>query len=122
MVAEFRLQLATIHEQPANHASAEPDWRPGDRGGVVVVCSLRDPKVLLPTIIAGLQTYFDRALGANLLYRFERPQYAEIRKQYVTGQNVIVGQEKEMSTVYGAEHLLRMLGASPLLLRAAVWR
>lgn len=75
--------------------------------------SLRDPKVLLPTIIAGLQTYFDRALGANLLYRFERPQYAEIRRQYVTGQNVIVGQEKEMSTVYGAEHLLRMLGALP---------
>lgn len=30
----------------------------------------------------------------------------------MTGQNVIVGQEKEMSTVYGAEHLLRMLGAS----------
>ena len=51
-------------------------------------------------------------MGANLLYRFERPQYAEIRKQYVTGQNVIVGQEKEMSTVYGAEHFLRMLGAS----------
>ncbi|KIP01536.1 hypothetical protein PHLGIDRAFT_32514 [Phlebiopsis gigantea 11061_1 CR5-6] len=75
--------------------------------------NLRDPKVLLPTIIAGLQTYFDRALGANLLYRFERPQYAEIRRQYVTGQNVIVGQEKEMSTVYGAEHLLRMLVSMP---------
>jgi hypothetical protein len=29
----------------------------------------------------------------------------------VTGPNVIVGQEKEMSVVYGAEHLLRMLGA-----------
>ena len=42
---------------------------------------LKDPKVLLPTIVAGLQTYFDRALGANLLYRFERPQYAEIRKK-----------------------------------------
>ena len=73
--------------------------------------SLRDPKVLLPTIIAGLQTYFDRALGANLLYRFERPQYADIRRQYITGPKVIVGQEKEMSSIYGAEHLLRMLGA-----------
>ena len=72
---------------------------------------LRDPKTLLPTITAGLQTYFDRALGANLLYRFERPQYAEVRKQYVTGPNVKVGQEKEMSAIYGAEHLLRMLGA-----------
>jgi mortality factor 4-like protein 1 len=67
-------------------------------------------------VIAGLQTYFDRALGANLLYRFERPQFAEIRRQYVTGQTVIVGQEKDMSAVYGAEHLLRMLGMlSPLI-------
>ncbi|THH13370.1 hypothetical protein EUX98_g9736, partial [Antrodiella citrinella] len=70
---------------------------------------LREPQTLLPTIVAGLQTYFDRALGANLLYRFERPQYAEIRRQYVTGPNVVVGQEKEMSSIYGAEHLLRML-------------
>ena len=72
--------------------------------------SLRDPKIVLPTVIAGIQTYFDRSLGANLLYRFERPQFAEIRRQYVTGQTVVVGQEKDMSAVYGAEHLLRMLG------------
>lgn len=71
---------------------------------------LRDPTTVLPTIIAGLQTYFDRALGANLLYCFERPQYAEIRKRYVTGPTVQVGQEREMSAVYGAEHLLRMIG------------
>lgn len=45
-----------------------------------------------------------------MLYRFERPQYAEMRRRYVTGPTVIVGQEKEMSSVYGAEHLLRMLG------------
>ncbi|EMD35829.1 hypothetical protein CERSUDRAFT_96052 [Gelatoporia subvermispora B] len=75
--------------------------------------TLKDPATLLPTIVAGLQTYFDRALGANLLYRFERPQYAEIRKKYVTGPTVQVGKEKEMSAIYGAEHLLRMLGASP---------
>ncbi|KAH9939705.1 MRG-domain-containing protein [Epithele typhae] len=75
--------------------------------------SLKDPKVLLPTILAGLQTYFDRALGANLLYRFERPQYAEVRKKYVTGPTVKVGQEKEMSAIYGAEHFLRMLVSLP---------
>ena len=79
---------------------------------------LKDPKVLLPTIVAGLQTYFDRALGANLLYRFERPQYAEVRKRYVTGPTVQVGQEKEMSAIYGAEHFLRMLGASARVLPA----
>ncbi len=82
-------------------------------------CRLKDPKILLPTIIAGLQTYFDRALGANLLYRFERPEYAEIRKKYVTGPTVVVGQEKEMSAIYGAEHFLRMLGAFVLLCRGS---
>ncbi len=81
-------------------------------GSLILHGRLKDPKVLLPTIVAGLQTYFDRALGANLLYRFERPQYAEIRKKYVTGPKVQVGQEKEMSAIYGAEHLLRMLGQS----------
>ncbi|KAI0060498.1 MRG-domain-containing protein [Artomyces pyxidatus] len=75
--------------------------------------ALRDPRTILPTIVAGLQVYFDRALGANLLYRFERPQYAEIRKRYVTGPTVQVGQEREMSAVYGAEHLLRMLVSLP---------
>ena len=68
--------------------------------------------MLLPTVISGLQVYFDRSLGANLLYRFERPQYAEIRKQFVTGPSVKVGTEKEMSAVYGAEHLLRMIGTT----------
>ncbi|TDL20426.1 MRG-domain-containing protein [Rickenella mellea] len=71
------------------------------------------PQTLLPTITAGLQLYFDRSLGANLLYRFERPQYAEMRKRYVTGQTVIIGKERDMSAVYGAEHLLRMIVSLP---------
>ncbi|KIK91556.1 hypothetical protein PAXRUDRAFT_830744 [Paxillus rubicundulus Ve08.2h10] len=75
--------------------------------------NLRDPDLVLPTIISGLTVYFDRSLGANLLYRFERPQYAEIRKAYVTGPKVQVGQEKDMSAIYGAEHLLRMLVSLP---------
>ncbi|KAG1818082.1 MRG-domain-containing protein [Suillus subaureus] len=75
--------------------------------------TLREPELVLPTVISGLQVYFDRSLGANLLYRFERPQYAEIRKQYVTGPKVQVGQEKDMSAIYGAEHLLRMLVSLP---------
>jgi hypothetical protein len=84
--------------------------------------SLRDPDLVLPTIISGLTVYFDRSLGANLLYRFERPQYAEIRKAYVTGPKVQVGQEKDMSSVYGAEHLLRMLGMFSALLDWIAWR
>lgn len=78
-------------------------------------CSLK-PEIVGPTIVSGLQVYFDRSLGANLLYRFERPQYAGIRKQYVTGPNVVIGQEKDMSAIYGAEHLLRMLGEIYLLI------
>jgi len=75
--------------------------------------NLRDPQVVLPTIVSGLQVYFDKALGSNLLYRFERPQYAEIRKRYVTGPTVQVNQEREMSSIYGAEHLLRMIVSLP---------
>lgn len=51
----------------------------------------------------GLRLYFNKALGNNLLYRFERGQYGEQRK--ATGED-----EPEMSRVYGAEHLLRLFG------------
>jgi len=83
---------------------------------------LRDPDLVLPTIISGLTVYFDRSLGANLLYRFERPQYAEMRKAYVTGPKVQVGQEKDMSSIYGAEHLLRMLGMFSTVFDWIAWR
>lgn len=69
-------------------------------------------EALLPTVVSGMKLYFDRALGTNLLYRFERPQYREQREKYVTGPTVKIGEQKEMSEVYGAEHLLRMLGPS----------
>ncbi|EJD38163.1 MRG-domain-containing protein [Auricularia subglabra TFB-10046 SS5] len=73
----------------------------------------QDAGTMLPTIISGLTLYFDRAIGANLLYRFERPQYAEMRRQLVTGPHLQYGEEKEMSSAYGAEHLLRMLVSLP---------
>jgi len=75
--------------------------------------NLREADLVTSTIMSGLQVYFDKSLGANLLYRFERPQYAEIRKQYITGPKVIIGQEKDMSAIYGAEHFLRMLVSLP---------
>jgi len=52
----------------------------------------------------GLKGYFDMALGKMLLYRFERAQYAEIRKEK--------GEEAKMSEVYGTEHLLRLFSES----------
>ena len=71
---------------------------------------LKDAEVVMPTIVNGLQAYFNRSVGNTLLYRFERMQYAELRKLFVTGRTIQYGEEKEMSAVYGAEHLLRMLG------------
>jgi mortality factor 4-like protein 1 len=55
----------------------------------------------LSEIIAGITLYFDKALGNNLLYRFERAQYVE-QKRAAT--------DKPMSEIYGAEHLLRLFG------------
>ncbi|KAI0037703.1 MRG-domain-containing protein [Auriscalpium vulgare] len=86
---------------------------PREPNVVEILQDLRDPKTVLPTVVSGLQVYFDRALGSNLLYRFERPQYADIRRRYVTGPTVKIGEELEMSEVYGAEHLLRMLVSLP---------
>ncbi|KAF9473209.1 MRG-domain-containing protein [Pholiota conissans] len=74
---------------------------------------LKEPALVIQTVVDGLQCYFDRALGSNLLYRFERAQYAYVRREYWTGPKVIIGQEKEMSLIYGAEHLLRMLVSLP---------
>ncbi|KAL7268380.1 Esa1p-associated factor [Rhizina undulata] len=58
-------------------------------------------------VIAGLKLYFDRSLGTILLYRFERQQYQEIRKEHSA---------KEMSDIYGGEHLLRLFVSMPELL------
>ncbi|KAL5514060.1 hypothetical protein ACEPAG_2821 [Sanghuangporus baumii] len=74
---------------------------------------------LLPSITAGLRLYFDRALGSRLLYRFERPQYLNQRHKYVTGSHVMVGSQKEMSEIYGAEHLLRMISILPAMVSSS---
>lgn len=58
-------------------------------------------------IIAGLKLYFDKSLGTILLYRFERQQYLEIRKEHPG---------KEPSDLYGGEHLLRLCVSMPELL------
>ncbi|KAF8127639.1 MRG-domain-containing protein [Boletus edulis] len=109
ILQEFKEHVAKMGKQTRHVIFLVPD----DDLLTRVQHSLRDPDLVLPTIISGLTVYFDRSLGANLLYRFERPQYAEIRKTYVTGPTVKVGQEKDMSSIYGAEHLLRMLVSLP---------
>ncbi|PUZ75156.1 hypothetical protein GQ55_1G127400 [Panicum hallii var. hallii] len=56
-------------------------------------------------ILKGLRCYFDKALPAMLLYKKERDQYTEEVKGDVSP-----------STVYGAEHLLRLFVKLPELL------
>lgn len=58
-------------------------------------------------VISGIKVYFDRCLGNILLYRFERQQYVDVRR---------TSEGKEMSDIYGAEHLLRLFGTSSKLI------
>lgn len=61
----------------------------------------------LTEVLDGLKMYFDRALGNILLYRFERQQYIDLRK---------ANEGKNMSEIYGAEHLLRLFVQLPTLI------
>lgn len=83
---------------------------------------------VLSEVLAGLQLYFDKSLAQNLLYRFEREQYVQMRKlhgpqprdeepkparrgraaQQEVPVNAASQLDLEASDMYGAEHLLRL--------------
>lgn len=67
------------------------------------------PPAILNEVLDGLRTYFNKALGSNLLYRFERTQYVHANRDHQDSD----GEPLEPSKIYGAEHLLRLFGAFP---------
>lgn len=58
-------------------------------------------------VLAGIKVYFDRSLGSILLYRFERQQYATIKKE---------NPDTDLCDIYGPEHLLRLFVSFPALI------
>lgn len=66
---------------------------------------------LLEEVVAGCKDYFEKCIGRILLYRFERQQYAEVRKLWEEGRGEWEG--RNAGDVYGAEHLCRLFGTLP---------
>ena len=69
-------------------------------------------------VVESVRMYFKRALGTILLYRFERRQYQELLQSTgIGGDGSAAGagsstrDNVDVCKVYGAEHLLRLLGA-----------
>ncbi|XP_017475697.1 PREDICTED: LOW QUALITY PROTEIN: nuA4 complex subunit EAF3 homolog [Rhagoletis zephyria] len=56
-------------------------------------------EVAINDVLNGVVEYFNVMLGSQLLYKFERPQYAEILQQHP---------ETSLSKLYGGFHLLRL--------------
>ncbi|KAH8599130.1 MRG-domain-containing protein [Bisporella sp. PMI_857] len=69
---------------------------------------------LLDEVVAGLLEYFDKCLGRILLYRFEREQYLEVRKEWASKESKLY--QKTALDTYGAEHLCRLLVSLPELI------
>ncbi|KAF6844111.1 hypothetical protein CMUS01_01427 [Colletotrichum musicola] len=66
---------------------------------------------ILEEVVAGLREYFEKSLGRILLYRFERPQYHEIRKVWEKATEN--DKNKSVCDTYGPEHLCRLMVSLP---------
>lgn len=64
---------------------------------------------ILEEVIAGVKEYFNKSLSRILLYKSERPQFQDIHTQLEKGHGELAG--KQVSDVYGVEHLCRLFGS-----------
>jgi len=71
--------------------------------------TVEEPSPHFFEVVSNMKSYFDKSLGSFLLYRFERKQYSEILSWHPG---------KDMSDIYGIEHLLRLFVKLPQLLSA----
>ncbi|KIW44694.1 uncharacterized protein PV06_03147 [Exophiala oligosperma] len=67
---------------------------------------------ILEEFVAGLKIYFEKTIGKLLLYRFERPQLAEMRKLWESGKYP-EWEGKGPGDCYGGEFVARMLTNMP---------
>lgn len=68
---------------------------------------------VLEEVVAGLLEYFDKCLDKILLYRYERPQYRNLRRKFEAATGDL--SDKGPIDVYGAEHLIRLFSELYLL-------
>ncbi|KAJ9623614.1 Esa1p-associated factor [Taxawa tesnikishii (nom. ined.)] len=66
---------------------------------------------ILEEVIAGVKEYFNKSLSRILLYKSERPQFQDIHTQLEKGHGELAG--KQVSDVYGVEHLCRLFVSMP---------
>ncbi|CAO1636171.1 unnamed protein product [Sympodiomycopsis kandeliae] len=105
--------------------------------------SSKTSMAVVDEVLSGLELYFDKALGNNLLYRFERTQYLNAKKSHsaaaaTAGESTSStstststgnskgkrevsaqdgqGDDKPPSEIYGAEHLLRLFVNLPAII------
>lgn len=132
-----------LEERKKRETKSNKDSKDGASGGGSGSSRLlTQPLAVLDEVLSGLELYFDKALGNNLLYRFERTQYLQISKgaaaamtgrsrggasasgeegkskREVTPTGGQEAEEKQPSEIYGAEHLLRLFGESRHILKA----
>lgn len=60
---------------------------------------------IIDEFLKGLKIYFNKSLGLILLYRSERLQYLNLLQEH--------GEDVELSSIYGIEHLLRLFISLP---------